>query len=97
VLLIDCPFCGSRPEVEFVCGGQAHITRPADPSAVDDAAWAEHLFVRTNPRGVHAERWRHAHGCGRWFNAIRDTYTDRFVETYKAGERPSTAPNRTRA
>lgn len=91
MLLIDCPFCGKRPETEFVCGGQAHVARPADPSALDDQAWSEHLFVRANPRGLHAERWRHAHGCGRWFNALRDTYTDCFVETYKAGERPSKA------
>jgi sarcosine oxidase subunit delta len=34
------------------------------------------------------ERWRHARGCGRFFNAIRDTTTDFFVTTYKVGERP---------
>jgi sarcosine oxidase subunit delta len=97
MLLIDCPFCGNRPEVEFRCGGEAHIARPSDPFTVDDQAWGEHLFVRKNPRGLHAERWIHAHGCGRWFNAIRDTYTDRFVETYKAGERPSVDLNEARA
>ena len=26
------------------------------------------------------------HGCGRFFNAVRDTVTDKFVMTYKAGE-----------
>jgi sarcosine oxidase subunit delta len=35
---------------------------------------------------VHAERWRHVHGCGRFFNAMRDTVSDRFLVTYKAGE-----------
>lgn len=97
MLLIDCPFCGKRPEVEFRCGGEAHLARPEKPFEVDDAAWAEHLFVRKNPRGLHAERWNHAHGCGRWFNAIRDTYTDRFVETYKSGETPSQQLTETRA
>ncbi|GLK66972.1 sarcosine oxidase subunit delta [Hansschlegelia plantiphila] len=97
MLLIDCPFCGKRPEVEFHCGGEAHIARPADPAQVDDAIWAEHLFVRKNPRGLHAERWRHLHGCGQWFNALRDTYTDRFVETYKAGEQPKHPLTETRA
>ena len=29
MLLIDCPYCGERPEPEFVYGGQAHIARPA--------------------------------------------------------------------
>ena len=36
---------------------------------------------------MHAERWRHAHGCGRFFNALRDTRTDAFLATYKVGER----------
>jgi sarcosine oxidase subunit delta len=35
---------------------------------------------------VHAERWRHTHGCGRFFNALRDTTTDHFLATYKVGE-----------
>jgi sarcosine oxidase subunit delta len=35
---------------------------------------------------VHAERWRHLHGCGRFFNALRNTVTDKFVTTYKVGE-----------
>ena len=29
--------------------------------------------MRSNPKGVHFERWRHVHGCGRWFNLARDT------------------------
>ena len=34
MLLIDCPYCGmARPEIEFAYGGEAHIARPADPSA----------------------------------------------------------------
>ena len=43
-----------------------------------------------NPKGVHAERWLHAHGCQRWFNALRDTASDRIVETYAMGEAPAT-------
>jgi len=27
------------------------------------------------------------HGCGRFFNAVRHTVTDRFMATYKTGER----------
>ena len=73
MLLIPCPYCGARPEIEFRCGGEAHIARPPQPAKLDDAAWAEYLFIRTNPKGVHAERWRHAHGCERFFNALRDT------------------------
>lgn len=86
MLLIPCPYCGERPELEFHCGGEAHVARPLDPSGTDDAQWADYLFNRTNTRGVHAERWLHVHGCGRWFNALRDTVSDAFVTTYGMGE-----------
>jgi sarcosine oxidase subunit delta len=86
MLLIDCPYCGPRPELEFTYAGEAHIARPADPALLDDVEWGEFLYLRRNPKGLHAERWRHLHGCARFFNAVRDTRTDRFVETYKVGE-----------
>jgi sarcosine oxidase subunit delta len=86
MLLVTCPYCGPRAEIEFHCGGEAHIARPADPSRVNDAAWAEHLFMRTNRKGVHAERWMHVHGCQRWFNALRDTVSDKILRTYPIGE-----------
>jgi sarcosine oxidase subunit delta len=86
MLLIACPWCGARPENEFHYGGEAHIARPHDPSALDDAAWADFLYMRSNPKGRHAERWRHIHGCGRFFNCVRDTVSDRMLATYKPGE-----------
>ena len=86
MLLIPCPFCGPRPELEFRYGGQAHIARPENPAALSDDAWAEFLYLRDNTRGVHAERWRHIHGCARFFNMLRDTTTDRILNTYKTGE-----------
>jgi sarcosine oxidase, subunit delta len=85
MLLITCPYCGERPEIEFSYGGQAHIARPARPSELDDAGWTEFLYMRDNTKGVHAERWRHSHGCGRFFNALRDTATDRILATYETG------------
>jgi sarcosine oxidase subunit delta len=88
MLLIACPWCGARPENEFHYGGEAHIARPHDPSALDDAAWADFLYMRSNPKGRHAERWRHIHGCGRFFNCVRDTVSDRVIATYKPGESP---------
>lgn len=87
MLLIDCPYCEETlPESEFAYAGEAHIVRPADPSALSDEEWRDFLFIRTNARGTHFERWRHIHGCGRFFNAARDTVSDRFLTTYKAGE-----------
>jgi sarcosine oxidase, subunit delta len=86
MLLIACPWCGVRPENEFHYAGEAHIARPDDAALLDDAAWADFLYVRTNPKGRHAERWRHLHGCGRFFNCVRDTVSDRVEATYKPGE-----------
>lgn len=86
MLLIHCPYCGPRAELEFRCGGEAYISRPRDPSGDDDQAWAEFLYYRRNPKGAHAERWLHVHGCGRWFNALRDTVSDRFTPSSTAGE-----------
>ncbi|MEQ1497219.1 MAG: sarcosine oxidase subunit delta [Novosphingobium sp.] len=87
MILIHCPYCEQTlPELEFAYAGEAHIARPAEPSAMSDEDWARYLFIRANPRGRHNERWRHIHGCGRFFNAVRDTVTDKFETTYKAGE-----------
>ncbi len=92
MLLINCPYCGERPEPEFVYGGEAHIARPRNPDTESPQSWVRYLYRRDNTRGVHAERWRHTHGCGRFFNALRDTTTDHFLVTYKAGEpRPDVA------
>jgi sarcosine oxidase subunit delta len=92
MLLIPCPWCGARPENEFRYGGEAHLIRPARPAEWDDAAWAEFLYFRTNPKGVHAERWRHIHGCGRFFNCLRDTVSDKILATYKPGEQHPAMP-----
>jgi sarcosine oxidase subunit delta len=86
MLLIECPYCGERPELEFVYGGQAHIARPQNAPGLSAQAWSDYLYQRDNTKGIHAERWRHTHGCGRFFNALRDTTTDHFIAIYKVGE-----------
>ena len=88
MLLIPCPWCGRRDEVEFRYGGQAHVAYPADPDALSDAEWADFLFMRDNPRGAWSERWFHAAGCRRWFNVIRDTATYEIRASYRVGEGP---------
>ena len=75
MLLIPCPWCGERDEIEFSYGGQAGVPYPADPEALSDEQWAELLFVRDNPKGRFAERWVHTHGCRRWFDLVRNTLT----------------------
>ena len=88
MLLIRCPWCGPRDEVEFSYGGQAELAYPSDPEALADEEWSDFLFMRDNPRGPFRERWHHVHGCRRWFNAVRDTWTHGFVATYPIGEEP---------
>jgi len=88
MLLINCPHCGERPEIEFRYGGEAHIARPPQPSDLSDEAWAEYLFFRGNTKGLHSERWLHVHGCARWFNLQRDTVSDRPLVTYFMGSAP---------
>ncbi len=91
MLLIPCPYCGARPENEFRYAGEANVSRPVDPPALSDEAWTAFLYMRTNPKGLHGERWRHLHGCGRFFNCVRHSVSDRIMATYKVGEaRPDT-------
>jgi sarcosine oxidase, subunit delta len=87
MLLIECPYCQeARPEIEFQYAGEAHVQRPDGSIPVSDEQWAEYLYIRSNTRGMHRERWRHTHGCARFFNALRDTVQDVIVKTYRAGE-----------
>ena len=84
MLLIPCPHCAmERPEIEFRHAGHAHVARNVGGG---DQEWAEVLYLRDNPRGALAERWRHVSGCGRYFNCVRDTVSDRILATYKVGE-----------
>ena len=86
MLLIECPWCGPRQDIEFSYGGEAGIVRPKDPSALSDQEWAEYLYMRNNRRGVHLEQWCHSWGCRRWFNLLRNTVTNQIAGVYKIGE-----------
>ncbi|ETW14396.1 sarcosine oxidase 2 subunit delta [Roseivivax marinus] len=83
MLILTCPYCGiAADETELHPGGEAHVVR-AGPEA-DEDTFEAYLFQRANPRGVHFERWRHSHGCGKWFHAARDTLTMQVHGTYPA-------------
>jgi sarcosine oxidase subunit delta len=92
MLLIDCPWCGQRDQDEFVCGGEAHITRPGPPEAVSHEEWAQYLFFRTNPKGIVFERWCHRFGCGQWFNVARDTASHEIKAVYRLTDPKPVAP-----
>ena len=88
MFVIKCPNCGERDLSEFAYGGEAHIARPEWRDGMSDAEWAEFVFMRTNPKGVFAERWNHAAGCRRWFNMLRNTATDDILAVYPMGQEP---------
>ncbi len=89
MLKITCPVCGlGADETEFTAGGEAHIVRPAstDPENISDEAFRDYLYVRDNPRGLAHELWLCARGCGKWFHAVRDTYSHEFKMFYKLSD-----------
>ena len=86
MFLLDCPWCGPRSEEEFVCGGEGHIARPVNAADLDDAAWGDYVFMRSNQKGAFYERWRPVHGCGRWFNVLRDTLSHEILAVYRVGD-----------
>ena len=83
---IDCPWCGSRSEDEFTCGGQSHIARPADPAAVCESNGRIIFTSAAIPGGLNFERWRHTYGCRQWFNVARHTVSHEVLAVYRMGE-----------
>ena len=94
MLLIPCPWCGRRDEIEFQCGGQSHLSRPEPYAEVGDEQWGAYLFLRDNPKGWFRERWVHVHGCRQWFNIVRDTVTHQILVSYRMGETAPELPPR---
>ena len=90
MLLIPCPYCGPRAQIEFRWSDQAQVARP-DPAAASDQDWADYLHVRDNLRGPAAERWRHTFGCRQWFNLLRDTRTHAILAAWPIGAAPPAA------
>jgi sarcosine oxidase, subunit delta len=86
VLLIPCPWCGTRAEDEFVYGGDASIERPRGSDSVSDAEWLGYLYLRRNPKGQHVEWWFHQHGCGSWFRVLRNTVDHRIAVARQGGQ-----------
>ncbi len=81
MLLIDCPYCGPRAQIEFTYGGDATVSRPADPDAVETREWLDFVYLRKNPRGPHIEWWHHSAGCRCWFKVRRNTLTHEISAT----------------
>jgi sarcosine oxidase subunit delta len=73
MLLIPCPWCGPRNQIEFTYGGDATVRRPA--AEAPEAEWIRYVYIRDNPMGPHDEWWLHGAGCRQWFRVRRDTRT----------------------
>ena len=85
MLLIECPHCGPRAQIEFTYGGDASVKRPKNPDAVSDNAWLDHVYLRDNPRGPHVEWWHHSAGCRAWMKVKRDTLSHEIFASAPAG------------
>lgn len=72
--LFPCPFCGLRPETEFLFIAEAGKVRPDTTAQISDADWATYLHTQRNEKGTVREVWMHM-TCGELFIMIRDSVT----------------------
>jgi sarcosine oxidase subunit delta len=84
MLLIPCPWCGPRNQIEFTYGGDATLRRPA-PDA-PEATWVEYVYLRENPSGPHDELWYHGAGARQWFAVRRNTTTHAILPSAPIGQ-----------
>lgn len=72
MMLIPCPHCGPRAQVEFTyertCDSVVNLDAAADEAMST-------LFSRNNPRGWDDEIWRHSFGCRAWLVMTRHRVT----------------------
>ena len=74
MMLLRCPWCGSRNADEFRYVGES-TARP-DPAGVSPARWRRYLYFHANPHGWVREGWYHRAGCRRHFVIERHTVTN---------------------
>ncbi len=74
MILLPCPWCGSRDAGEFSYGGELR-PRP-DPRTASREEWRGYLYLRANVAGWTTERWYHRMGCRRHVTVRRNTVTN---------------------
>ncbi|MEO5766156.1 MAG: sarcosine oxidase subunit delta [Casimicrobiaceae bacterium] len=84
MLLIPCPHCGPRSQIEFTYGGDATVVRPDGDAP--PGAWFDSVYLRANPCGPHDELWLHSAGCRTWFKLRRDTRTHAVIASARLDE-----------
>ena len=83
MLALKCHNCGLLvEETELQAGGEAHIKRFGPKSST--GKFSAYMFDSLNTKGVIFERWRHSHGCGKWFHVARCTETLEVFGSYSA-------------
>ena len=83
MLALKCHNCGLLvDETELQPGGEAHIKRFGPNSSTEN--FVSYMFERVNTKGIIFERWRHSHGCGKWFHVARCTETLEVFGSYSA-------------
>jgi len=85
MLLIKCPWCGDRAEIEYTYNGDATIRRP-DPATTSDNDWLDHIYLRDNPSGRHDELWQHTSGCRQFVKVRRNLRTHEILRTGKTND-----------
>ena len=83
MLLIPCPWCGPRNQIEFTYGGDA-TRRAPDAGCAAGRRGTNYVYLRDNPCGPHDELWLHSAGCRRWFEVRRDTRTHDILASARA-------------
>ena len=85
MLLIPCPWCGPRNQVEFTYGGDATLRarRPMrrSPRGSTTSTCATTRAGRTTSCGMHGA------GCRSWFKVRRDTRTHDIVASARVDQR----------
>ena len=85
MLLIDCPYCGSRSDAEFVYGEDASISHHRmAPDNIEPGDWTGSVYLRDNPNGPHREYWFHRDGCRKWLLVQRNTGTNQVISVTSA-------------
>ena len=88
MLLIRCPYCEEeRPELEFRHAGEAHVARPDHIADISDEEFEAFFFHRANPKASPMSAGATPMAAAVSSTPWRDTVSDRFLSTYKAGEK----------
>ncbi|HTU78085.1 MAG TPA: sarcosine oxidase subunit delta [Solirubrobacteraceae bacterium] len=81
--VLECPHCGVREVADFAFGGELS-SRPRQAPSLRELC--EYNYFRRNVAGVQREWWYHRSGCRTWFQAERDTRTNRVLRVGLPGK-----------